>query len=208
MGPRAADGPGAAAGAGGPAPDCAGLGDPSADRTGAGTGVDDTARLFLAVWPDAAARQALGDWIAGWRWPPGARPVPADRWHLTLHFIGPVPRARLAGLAPRLQVTAPRFGLVLSEVAHWAGGLLVLVPAAGEPQPDGLRALHASLAETLQAQGLPVEARPYRPHVTLARRAAGAQPPAQGLTLRWPAAGYALVESRQGYRTLARYPLG
>ena len=169
--------------------------------------VDDLARLFLAVWPEAAARQALADWMATWRWPRGAKPVPADRWHLTLHFIGPVPRARLPGLAPRLRVPAPRFEPGLSAVEHWSAGLVVLVPPAGEPLPPGLAALQGALADALVREGLPVEARPCRPHVTLARRAAGARPPAGGLALRWKATGYALVESRQGYRTLARYPL-
>ncbi len=189
---------------------------PEPDRAAAGSGATadkvseggDTARLFLAVWPEAAARQALADWVAGWHWPRGAKPVPADRWHLTLHFIGPVPRARLAGLVPRLRVAAPRFALGLSALEHWSGGLVVLVPSAAEPLPAGLAALHGALAEALAREGLPVEPRPYRPHVTLARRAAGARPPAGGLALRWPATGYALVESRQGYRTLARYPLG
>jgi 2'-5' RNA ligase len=71
--------------------------------------------------------------------------------------------------------------------------------------PAALEILHARLAETLRALGLPVEARPFRPHLTLARKAAGAVAPAAAPDIRWPVAGYSLVQSAGGYRTLRHY---
>jgi 2'-5' RNA ligase len=57
--------------------------------------------------------------------------------------------------------------------------------------------------------GVPLEARPWQPHVTLARRAEGALAPDDGRALRWRVRGYVLVESRLGsnggYRVLRRY---
>jgi 2'-5' RNA ligase len=49
-----------------------------------------------------------------------------------------------------------------------------------------------------------------RPHVTLARRAAGARPSPLPPALHWPVQAYALVQSLPGppggYRVLCRYP--
>jgi 2'-5' RNA ligase len=154
-----------------------------------------TARLFLALWPEAAIRAALADWRDAWTWPPGARPVPTERLHLTLHFIGPVERERVAAVADALDVPTTSFELAFGRAERWHHGLAVLRPLDVPPQ---LPALHAALAERLRACDLPVEVRPFRPHVTLARDAPGAVPPAPGTALRWRVRGHALVESRPG----------
>jgi 2'-5' RNA ligase len=160
------------------------------------------ARLFLALWPDPAVRLALADWAGGWAWPVGAKVVAPERWHLTLHFIGPVPEARLTEVAQGLQVPVEPFNLRFGAVARWSGGLVVLAPQA---VPEALGQLHERLAAALRQLGLPVEARPPRPHITLARKAATAVPPSRAAAFDWPARGYALVQSQGGYRTLARY---
>ena len=62
-------------------------------------------------------------------------------------------------------------------------------------------------AARLRGLALPVEARSFRPHVTIARRAGLATPPASGPGLRWKVRDYALVESRpsaQGAYTVLR----
>lgn len=56
------------------------------------------ARLFLALWPDPAVRHQLRAARDAWQWPRGATPVHADKLHLTLHFLGDVPGARLPEL--------------------------------------------------------------------------------------------------------------
>jgi 2'-5' RNA ligase len=158
--------------------------------------------LFLALWPDPAARQALADWAAGWAWPPGAKVVAPERWHVTLHFIGPVPELRLDAVAHGLHVPCEPFNLRFGQVERWPGGLIVLAPQA---VPMALSHLHERLATALLQLGLPVEARPLRPHITLARQAAAVAPPTRPANLDWAAGGYALVRSQGGYRTLARY---
>ena len=66
--------------------------------------------------------------------------------------------------------------------------------------------MHAALADTLRGLGLPVEARAFQAHVTLARRAAHAQPPVDVEPVRWPVRGYVLVQSAGGrYTPIARY---
>lgn len=164
----------------------------------------DPARLFLAVWPDEPVRAALQAWQHAVRWPAGARRTAPENLHLTLHFIGAVPRARLPELAAGLARPCPRFELVLDGFTVWPHGVAVMAPSA---VPEPLVALVAALAGALHALALPVDARPYRPHATLARHAAhaalaGAAPP----PLRWPvSSGYVLAESAGGYRVLQRF---
>lgn len=164
-------------------------------------------RLFLALWPDWRLRSALALYRDAWHWPAHARRVRTDKLHLTLHFIGAVPAARAAGLLSGLAVPFDAFEVVLDRPAVWPQGLAVLEP---QTVPPPLAALHAVLGEVLHAADLPVAARPFIPHVTLARRAVGARPSAQAVALHWAVSGYVLVASRLGaeggYRVLARYP--
>ena len=177
----------------------------SATAPAASSGVDARAlRLFIALWPTPSVRAALRARRDAIGWPPRARVVADERLHLTLHFIGAVPRSLWPRLLPALQQPCPRITLELGAAQVWRHGLVVL-PATKVPEP--LRAVHAALAHALSGLGLPIEQRPLRPHVTLARRAAGAVlPPAQP-PLRWQAAGFVLVNSDpvDGYRVLARY---
>jgi RNA 2',3'-cyclic 3'-phosphodiesterase len=69
--------------------------------------------------------------------------------------------------------------------------------------------LHEALRRRLVGMDMPVESRPYRAHVTLARRAHGARPPPQGPALGWQIdSGYVLVRSLPGgagYQVLERF---
>jgi len=166
----------------------------------------DTLRLFIALWPDAAVHAWLRECDAAIGWPPGAaRPGP-ERWHVTLHFLGAVPRVQLPRLLAALQQPFDPFAFVLGRVMAWPRGLVVLEPARPVP---ALHALHAALGTALQRAGQGVEARPFKPHVTLARRAARAALHATVPAPPWPVSAYALVASAGGrYRNLALYPGG
>lgn len=162
-------------------------------------------RLFLALWPDARVREALVRCRAAWTWPAGAALVQPPSLHLTLHFIGPVAQDRLAQLRPGLAVPFRPFVLSLDQALLWPHGLAVLL--AGSVPPE-LADLHAALCRALQRLELPTEARAFRPHVTLARRAGRALAPPESRPLAWPVQGYALVSSMPGaggYQLLERY---
>ncbi|HRF13405.1 MAG TPA: RNA 2',3'-cyclic phosphodiesterase [Candidatus Accumulibacter phosphatis] len=165
------------------------------------------ARLFLALWPAPAENSALLGYQQQWLWPKRSSPVPTERLHLTLHFIGAVERLRLETVGAGLQVTMTPFELHLTQAAIWPRGLAVLQASA---IPEALKELHCRLGEALQALALPVESRPFRPHVTLARRAAGTIAPAAAPALLWQIGSYVLVESLPGatggYRIRRRYP--
>ena len=165
-----------------------------------------TARLFLALLPDEATRAALATHAHDWHWPPDAAHYAPSDWHVTLHFIGPVPRQRLDELRAVLDVPVVPFELRFGEARLWPHGLAVLLPMA---VPAGMLDLYAQLGHTLRHLGLRTDERPYRPHVTLARHAAQAGPPAKWPAFGWLVQGYALVEStgqaEQRYRVLQRY---
>lgn len=161
-----------------------------------------TARLFLALWPGARTREAIVAAADRAAWPAGAARVAPERLHLTLHYIGPVAAERIERLVPQLEVPMRRFELRLEHAESWPGGLAVLCPQALPPE---LEALHARLADVLRHARLPVESRPFRPHVTLARRAGAPAWPGAPAPIRWPVRGYSLVLSEGGYRRIADY---
>ena len=155
----------------------------------------DTARVFIALWPDAGVREQLRAWREGCAWPAAASPVRAEQLHVTLHFLGNIPRVRLPELVEGLDVKFAPFELGFGHPEVWHGGIAVLAP---DVVPQALTALHGALGAALQLLGLPLEARPYSPHVTLARRAGAAPGAIQGPPIRWQVDAYALMESKTG----------
>ncbi len=155
------------------------------------------ARLFLALWPDERVRRDLSAVRDAWPWPPRTGRVPSASLHLTLHFLGDVPRRGLPELVAGLDVPAAPFDLRLDRAALWPGGIAVIEPGT---VPAPLLVLHTTLGDALTALGVPLERRPYRPHVTLARRARGAVPPGAAADVAWAVRGYALIESGAGAR--------
>lgn len=155
----------------------------------------DTARLFIALWPSTEVRAALRAWRDSCAWPKSASPARTEQLHVTLHFLGSVPRVRLPELAQGIGVPFAPFELGFGHPELWHGGIAVLAP---DMVPAPLLALHGALGAALERLGLPQEARPYRPHVTLARRAGPALAPLQGPPIRWHIDRYALMESKAG----------
>lgn len=165
-----------------------------------------TMRLFTALWPDAGTRDAIAAWQHAWEWPPRTALVKRERLHITLHFLGDVPAHRLPQFISGLQVAFEPFVLELGQGEVWPRGLAVLRP---QRTPSALARLHASLGDALTGLGLSPEMRPFRAHVTLARRAAGAVTPPRGPGLRWDVnGGYTLMHSlpgEGGYEVIERF---
>ena len=164
-------------------------------------------RLFFALWPDDGVRRALAAWQRA-HLPDDCRPThPADL-HLTLHFLGQVEEVRLrALLALGRGLPLPAFSLDIERIGYWARPRVLWAGPARTPLP--LTRLHAQLGRGLQALGFELDPRPFRPHVTLARKVR--RPPAETAppSLRWEVREWALLESRPGgrplYHPLARW---
>lgn len=159
-------------------------------------GQEPARRLFFAIWPDEAARARLAAVVREFV-PPGAgRPQRPDQWHLTLEFLGDVPESRLpvvldAGAAASGGACACE--LVLDQLEHWKRPQVLCLVAGSIP--EALAALVQSLRSELQLRGFAPETRPFRAHLTLARKLRRAPPPGAVEPVRWPVRGLSLVQS-------------
>ena len=154
-------------------------------------------RLFFAIWPDAAARErlaALGQEVAQVA---RGKPVPSANLHLTLAFLGEVEEARAAPL-PEIaaRVEAGAFRIRFDRVGSFAKARVAWVGCAKPPAE--LVLLQSRLATALAGGGFAIEERPFAPHLTLARKAAVALPPARIEPIEWEVRDFALVRSRAG----------
>jgi RNA 2',3'-cyclic 3'-phosphodiesterase len=167
------------------------------------------ARLFFALWPDESARGALAAHARQVAGRCGGRPVPAANLHLTLVFLGEVDPARIEALRRAAAgVAAESFDLALDLVGGFRRARVAWAGCRLAPPP--LLALQSALEERVRDAGFSPDARPFAPHLTLARNVR--EPlEAQAIgAVGWRADAFALVESARGegaYRTLAEWPL-
>lgn len=124
-------------------------------------------KLFFALWPAPAERDALAPWQTLVR----GRPVVTANLHLTLAFLGWQPAAAVAPLmtildglhVPPLRLEFDMLGYFSGQRIAWAG---MRVP------PPALLALQEQLTGALAQAGFTADSHgPFRPHVTLTRHA-------------------------------------
>ncbi len=174
--------------------------------------VKDQARVFYALWPDEGVRGELHRVASLLHRMRGGRRTRPETIHLTLVFVGNVPRT----LLPALQTSAadirlPDFDLVFDQAECWRHNRIAFVTT--RQPPAELMDLVTGLEGTLDRLGLPHDRRPYKPHVTLLR-GADCRPEGPAIhPIRWRAREFVLVESVLGpqgaqYSRLGRYPLG
>lgn len=157
-------------------------------------------------------QQALGDFAHFAQRECGGRAVPAHNIHLTLVFLGAVPRERLEGLE-RLAATieGEPFTLTVDRVDYWRHNRILW--AGVKDCPDGLAALVKRTERALGGVGFRLNSRPYVPHITLVRDARRAPAQSRLAPVSWPVSEFALVESVQldnahMYEVLQSWPLG
>jgi 2'-5' RNA ligase len=168
-------------------------------------------RLFFALWPNDAFRASLGPRIRALQ-PDGAgRPQRPDQWHVTLEFLGPVPASRVpVALAAASAVRAAPSEILFDAVEYWRRPEVLCLVA--RVLPPSLESLVTQLRAALAAREFHPESRPFRAHLTLARKVTHPVSPVQFEPLPWPVTDFALVESitdRSGsvYTPLASWPL-
>lgn len=168
-------------------------------------------RLFFALWPDGDTQSALAR-LAEARLPSGSgRLIVAQNLHLTLVFLGPVDAGyRECAERAAASLRAPAFELEFRR--------LVYVPrprvlwSAPERTPEGLTMLESMLRNALAACGHEPESRPFRAHITLARKVRDPVGESTHVPIRWPVSEFHLVASQTladgaRYRPLVSWPL-
>jgi RNA 2',3'-cyclic 3'-phosphodiesterase len=166
----------------------------------------ETVRAFLAVGIPDQQRERMAPFLATCQaLVPAFRWVAPDSWHLTLRFLGGVDRNRLEALAADLRaVSVEPFPVRFDGVGSFGRGSAVRVVwlglAAGSEE---LGRLAAEIEARCAAEGFEAEARPYNPHLTLARsrqkrgdRLPELPPPPQ--LPGWTVTGFQLYRSRLG----------
>ena len=136
-------------------------------------------RAFLAVPLPAAVRDACAALQSRW-YTAGvrARWTPPENLHITLHFLGEIAHGATAQLAPMLAPAVVRVAtahIAIRGTGAFPDGPQPRVLWAAIEDPAGcLASLHEAAAHVLAQQNFRVEARPYTPHITLARLVPGA----------------------------------
>ncbi len=170
-----------------------------------------TVRAFFALVPDESVRASLASLARDVARRSRGRAVSGDHVHLTLAFLGDVRSEALPALR-EVGAGVPHVGAMLEFdlLGAWrASGVAWVAPAL---VPPALAALHARVNGALTAAGFVVDARAFRPHVTLARRCVQPLPRARTPPIRWRVDRLVLVGSElrpEGpvYRDLATWPL-
>ncbi|GIK35037.1 MAG: RNA 2',3'-cyclic phosphodiesterase [Gammaproteobacteria bacterium] len=174
------------------------------------TGVAPRARrLFFALWPEPALREALWQETREQLQRCGGRLVPQDNLHLTLVFLGEVGQAQQAAVvAAARRLPLARFELLLDRYG-WFESAQVLWLGCSQT-PASLLALASALAGKAQAAGLRIDPRAFHPHVTLARKLRNPPDLAPPRPVAWRVDGFVLAESLSGpggprYAVLERF---
>jgi 2'-5' RNA ligase len=161
-------------------------------------------RLFFAAWPPPGTAGAL----AAWARPLEGRPIPAEKIHLTLAFLGRAQPGKAAAAARRVQGRA--HALPLEVAKYWKHNQIIW--AGPRDTPADLTALVDALHLELYRSEFILERRPFAAHVTLVRKARkpASLPPLPAVD--WPIRELALVSSTVSssgstYETLERFPL-
>lgn len=151
--------------------------------------------MYFALWPAPAVARRLHKEAECAHGLAGGRRMRRDTLHLTLAFIGDIPRARLDDLrAAAGKVAFSPFMLRLDRVAGWRHNHIVW--AGASELPEELESLVTQLNAALAEGGFPVERRKFAAHVTLLRNARGEFPAAElDPPIEWPVGEFVLVES-------------
>ena len=155
-------------------------------------------RLFFALWPDAPALARLARLSRDVAEERHGRPPAEANLHVTMAFVGPVAQSRVPAIAQAgaaASAAVPAFTLTLDRVGGTAHGIAWLAPSDA---PAELQALHEALARALAAAGITLEPRPFRPHVTLARRCARSPRRMPATPVQWRVDAMSLVASTTG----------
>lgn len=149
-------------------------------------------RLFFALWPDDITRQrcvnitqAIGN--------DKTRLVDPANLHVTLLFLGSiVPNKEIAFREEAAIIPTPKITLRFDHLNFWKKpGVLCLTATDSSPE---LMALVDNLSILARKLDIPIDERPFKPHVTLAKKAKESMA-LEFEPITWCSESFCLVES-------------
>ncbi len=171
-------------------------------------------RVFFAIWPDAETRSRVSALASATAAEAGGKVPQPSNLHLTLAFVGAVAPERMAALceigAAASHATIP-FTLTLDRIGGFRDAGVAWLGA--DVAPPELERLAVHLHDALGAAGFSVDERPFRIHVTLARRCRRRVRATTVAPIEWRVLQMTLTVSDLGadgshYRDVAAWPLG
>ena len=175
-----------------------------------------TRRLFFALCPDEAGRAALAASAATAVAASDGRAVAVAQLHVTLAFLGSVAVTRIPELTALARALAAGWppgaapiALTFTRLAFWHRPQVLC--ALARPTAAASR-LATVLRDATHAAGFRPDLKPFRAHVTVARKVTHARSAALA-SVRWRCAALALMESRSApggslYSVVESAPLG
>jgi 2'-5' RNA ligase len=151
------------------------------------------ARLFFGLWPDSQLRTEIQTFASQLSLDTG-RLVASTNTHITLVFLGNVDELSCTALkkgAARLSIKP--FSLRLDRLGWWSKPKIAWL--APTEQPAELIQLASELASLARRCGLSLEERPYKPHLTLARKVKNPLQEASVQPISWNINEFCLLES-------------
>lgn len=171
---------------------------------------NELARVFFALWPKPAEREALAAWQADLCQLCGGQVMRADTLHGTLVFLGEVATDRLETLKLAAQEVMIRtFELNFDTARYWGHNHIAY--ATPSHIPHQLEQLVTDLEHSLDRHHFRFEHRPYQPHVTLLRHAMWTDAALPDMPrAKWQVSDFVLVQSLRDkqdaqYQVLARF---
>lgn len=137
----------------------------------------DYERAFIALVPDAATVAQLSAHRVASNQPSDdqavgviRRPYEPEDLHMTLAFLGGINTSHESGILAQLpDITKPLPTLTCIGEAWWPTPSKPRVHVIRYGQPQALKALFDAVQILVKGLSLPVDIRPFRPHITLAR---------------------------------------
>jgi len=149
-------------------------------------------RLFFALWPSDKVRKQIDSFNCSI---PSAhlKKVKSDNLHVTLVFLGNVDvESELMLRQSVSDIKAEPLELYFDQLAFWSKPrILCLLTQHYDKQ---LLMLFNELKRKVEKCGIKIEERPYKPHITLARKASKLID-AKSFSIEWPVQSFCLVES-------------
>ncbi|MFM7071669.1 MAG: RNA 2',3'-cyclic phosphodiesterase [Planctomycetota bacterium] len=134
-------------------------------------------RLFVAFVPSREAVDHLAESLETlrnsppWSSLPGIRWVPPERWHVTLAFLGEVNERIIPQITLALHNAAQQHALLQSLQLHGLGRFPSVLWVGLQPTArfSPTARLARSVQRAVRQAGVPIERRPWRAHLTVAR---------------------------------------
>jgi len=154
----------------------------------------DSLRLFFSLWPTDEVRQQIVSASKQTVAAAGGRPIPPENYHVTLAFLGNVPRDLVAEfIVAARNIRFPAFRMQIDRSGYWPRSQIAWLEPSVMPLP--METLVSDLWAELEPLGFAPEGHSFKPHVTLARRVPGEPGRFPDPEIVWPVSDFVLVQS-------------